>query len=94
MHSARMPALLGAILLSTSLFSGALPAADPVDINTADATTLAAAIKGVGEKRAQAIVAYREANGPFKSVDDLTMVQGVGEKIVEASKASLTVGTR
>ena len=94
MQNARMPALLGAILLSTSLFCGALPAADLVDINTADATTLATAIKGVGEKRAQAIVAYREANGPFKSVDDLTLVQGVGEKILDASRTSLTVGTR
>lgn len=66
-----------------------LLAVEPVDINTADAVALAAAIDGVGLKRAAAIVAYREANGPFSSVRDLTMVRGVGEKTVNAAAKNL-----
>ncbi|MEM7404884.1 MAG: helix-hairpin-helix domain-containing protein [Pseudomonadota bacterium] len=66
-----------------------LLAVEPVDINAADAATIAAAIDGVGLKRAAAIVAYREANGPFTSVQDLTMVRGVGEKTVNAAAKNL-----
>ena len=94
MRIARMSGLLGTLLLTSVLGTGALHAAEPVNINTADAATIAAAISGVGEKRAQAIVAYREANGPFASVDDLLAVRGVGEKTLEQSRARLTVGTR
>ena len=94
MKTARKPALFASLLLATTLFTGTAGAADPVDINTADASTLAMAIQGVGMKRAEAIVAYREANGPFKSVDDLQNVKGVGPKILEDSRAALTVGTR
>jgi competence protein ComEA len=65
--------------------------AGPVDINTADATTLAAEIKGVGDKRAQAIVQYREDHGKFKSVDDLANVKGIGNKTVDANRSNLTV---
>ena len=61
-------------------------AAQPVDINTADAPTLAASLRGVGESKAEAIVAYREANGAFKSADDLVKVKGIGEKTVELNR--------
>jgi competence protein ComEA len=61
----------------------------PVDINTADAKTLAAELRGVGESTAQAIVAYRTANGPFKTVEDLRKVKGVGEKILEQNRSNL-----
>ncbi|MCC6713698.1 MAG: helix-hairpin-helix domain-containing protein, partial [Gammaproteobacteria bacterium] len=47
---------------------------EPVDINTADAATLAKELNGVGEAKAQAIVAYREQHGPFQSVEELAMV--------------------
>lgn len=67
-------------------------AADAVNINTADAATLAASIKGVGQSKAQAIVAYREKNGPFQSVDDLALVQGIGERTIEQNRDVLTVG--
>lgn len=58
----------------------ALPAfaATPVNINTADAATLAHSLDGIGLTKAQAIVAYREEHGPFKNVDDLTQVKGIG----------------
>ncbi len=75
-----------AFLLCAAAFAG-----DPVNINTADAALLAQAIKGVGIKRAEAIVAYREQHGPFKSIEELTAVQGVGVRIVETSRHNLTV---
>jgi len=49
-------------------------------------------IKGVGEKRAEAIIAWREQNGQFKSVDELASVTGIGSAIVEENRANLTVG--
>ena len=68
-----------------------LVSAEPVDINKADAATLATELTGVGDAKAQAIVAYREANGPFKSVDDLVMVDGIGEKTLAANRDKMTV---
>ena len=65
-------------------------AAEPVDINSADATTLTATTDGVGIKRAQAIVAFRQQNGPFKSVDELSQIRGIGDKTIAASKERLT----
>ncbi|EEY44431.1 hypothetical protein SX4_0198 [Vibrio mimicus SX-4] len=53
-----------------------------VNINTASAEELATLLKGIGLKKAQAIVDYREANGPFISIDDLTKVKGIGEATV------------
>ena len=73
------------------LAAGAVYAADPVDINTADAETLAAAINGVGLKKARDIVSHREKNGPFKSVDELAGVNGIGMQTVDRSRANLTV---
>ena len=71
---------------------GAAYAGEPVNINTADAEAIAEVIKGVGLKRAQAIIAYRDEHGPFKTVDGLVQVRGIGEKIVEDSRRKLTVG--
>ena len=69
-----------------------LSAADKININTASKEVLMSEIKGVGEKRAEAIIAYREQNGPFKSVDELAKVTGVGQSILDANKDSLSVG--
>jgi competence protein ComEA len=80
-------------ILALSLLAPALTLAGSlVDINSADAVTLAEAIKGVGKAKAEAIVAYREKHGPFKSVDDLSLVQGIGPKTLEQNRSSLTVG--
>ena len=73
------------------LVSSVALAGEPVDINTADATALAEAISGVGLKRAEAIIDYRTANGPFASVDDLVRVDGGGPRILESSRHRLTV---
>ena len=67
--------------------------ADQVDLNSADAATLSAAIQGVGDAKARAIVEYRKNNGPFKSVDELALVPGIGEKTVAKNKSKLTVST-
>ena len=75
-------------------FSGFVFAADDtvkVNINTASAEELTQ-LKGVGEKLSAAIVAHREANGPFKTVQDLDLVKGVGPKILADNAAMLTVG--
>ncbi len=70
------------ILLAVALMFGMLSAhaASTVDINSADAKTIAAELKGIGPKKAQAIVQYREEHGGFKSVDELINVSGIGEK--------------
>ena len=54
-----------------------------VNINSASASELASSLKGVGLKTAQAIVAYRDANGAFQSLDALMMVKGVGNKTIK-----------
>ena len=73
------------------IVSAASLAGEPVDINSADAQSLSAAIKGVGMKKAEAIVAYRKQHGPFQSVDELVRVRGVGQKMVDNSRDQLTV---
>ncbi|MFZ4076803.1 MAG: ComEA family DNA-binding protein [Legionellaceae bacterium] len=59
---------------------------EKININTADALSLVHAMKGIGEKRAQAIVDYRTAHGPFKCIDDLSAVKGLGVGFVQKNK--------
>jgi competence protein ComEA len=63
----------------------------PVDLNTADEAALKA-LKGIGPVKAKAIVDYRQTNGPFKSVDDLKKVPGIGAKLLAQLKGKVTVG--
>jgi len=63
--------------------------AGPVDVNTADAETISAELQGVGISKAIAIVEYRKANGPFKSIDDLTLVKGIGDRTVEINRNNI-----
>ncbi|EHF5006768.1 competence protein ComEA [Enterobacter hormaechei] len=62
-----------------------------VRINTASADDLARVMNGVGLKKAQAIVSYREEYGPFKTLDDLKQVPGMGSALVERNLAHLTL---
>ena len=62
-----------------------------VSINTASAAELARAMNGVGLKKAQAIVSYREEYGPFKTVEDLKQVPGMGNSLVERNLSVLTL---
>ena len=59
---------------------------DKININTADAQTLADHLNGVGIKKAEAIVAYRDKNGPFKTAEDIVNVAGIGEAILAKNK--------
>lgn len=86
-----MNKLLKALLALSIAFSSQLALAATVNINTADAKTLAANIIGVGEKRAEMIVAYRNEHGPFKSVDEMTQVKGIGLSLVEKNRENMTV---
>src|SRR5689334_24361534 len=66
--------------------------AEPVNINTADATALAKALNGIGPSKAKAIVSYRDKNGPFKSVDQLAMVEGITQKLIDKNRADIKLG--
>lgn len=63
----------------------------PVNINTADADTLTA-LPGIGQVLAERIVAYRQQNGPFRAIEEITKVEGIGEKKAEAILELITVG--
>jgi competence protein ComEA len=65
--------------------------AGPVNINTADAQTLAGELSGVGLSKAKAIVEYREKHGPFRNADDLSLVKGIGERTVDRNRADIQV---
>jgi competence protein ComEA len=66
--------------------------ATPIDINHADAQAIAKALSGVGQAKAEAIVAYRKAHGPFKNPDELAKVKGIGPATVEHNRADIRLG--
>lgn len=70
-----------------------LALAGQVNINTADAETIAAELNGVGLSKAKAIVEYRSKHGPFQSVDDLSLVKGIGERTVDKNRTDIQVST-
>ncbi|MBI3186562.1 MAG: helix-hairpin-helix domain-containing protein [Gammaproteobacteria bacterium] len=84
--------IIKALLVAVMLLSGGLAWAGNVNINTADAATLAEGLNGVGIKKAQAIVDYRKQHGPFKSIQDLAKVKGINDKLIEKNKESITLG--
>jgi competence protein ComEA len=86
MHSLRN--LLGACLLTLPL---ATLAGAPININTADSEALVDALNGVGPQKAMAIVRYRQQHGPFKRVEELALVDGIGEKTVQQNRSNMTV---
>ncbi len=83
--------LLRVLLVALVLSPLSALAAGAVDINTADAAALEQ-VKGIGPSRAKAIVEYRQKNGPFAKVDDLSQVPGIGEKSLAQLRDQLTVG--
>ena len=77
----------------TSARSAAKPASTAVvNLNTASAIDLEA-LPGIGAKTAARIVEYRQKNGPFKKVEELMNVRGVGEKSFLKLKPQITVAT-
>ncbi|WP_225772525.1 ComEA family DNA-binding protein [Pseudomonas sp. Marseille-Q5115] len=71
--------------------SAAAMAQSLVNLNTADATTLQKELTGIGAAKAQAIVAFREQNGAFTSVDELLEVQGIGKSLLDKNRDRLAV---
>lgn len=63
--------------------------AGPVNVNTADAETIARELDGVGLARARAIVEWRRQNGEFASLDDLEKVKGIGSRILEMNRGNI-----
>lgn len=82
-------------LIAGGLFAGLLTAfqalAAPVNINEADAATLAESLSGVGPVTSEEIVSYREENGGFEKPEDLMHVNGIGRKTFEDNKADILV---
>jgi len=62
-----------------------------LNLNTADALTLQQELTGIGKAKAEAIVAYRDANGPFASVDELLEIKGIGNALLERNRGKLVV---
>jgi competence protein ComEA len=62
-----------------------------INLNGADAPTLQRELTGIGEAKANAIVAYRETNGPFESVDELLEVKGIGKALLDRNREKLEV---
>ncbi|UCB54383.1 MAG: ComEA family DNA-binding protein [Thiotrichales bacterium] len=74
------------------LFSvSALIHAAQVNINTADAETLASELSGIGQSKAEAIIAYREKYGPYRQIEDLANVKGIGMATIDKNKPKLTL---
>lgn len=62
-----------------------------LNLNTADAVTLQKELNGIGKAKAEAIVSYREANGPFTSVDELLEIKGIGNALLDRNRIKLSV---
>lgn len=80
--------LIAALLVALPFCSFAGAA---ININTADSEALVEGMKGVGPQKAMAIVRYRQQYGPFQHIDDLSQVDGIGQKTVDRNRDNLTV---
>ncbi|MGD8809392.1 MAG: ComEA family DNA-binding protein [Gammaproteobacteria bacterium] len=79
-------------LLCCAAFVTAVTAwAGPVNVNTADAETLAAELTGIGPALARAIVEDRDQNGLYSKPEDLTRVSGIGLRVVENNREFIRV---
>lgn len=73
-------------------FLPVLALAGPVDINTADAATIARELNGIGDSRARAIVEFREKNGRFASPEDVLKVSGIGPQVFKLNRDNIRTG--
>ena len=78
---------LAALLLPLIAWAG------PVNVNTADAETIAEQLKGIGLAKAKAIVEYRQKHGPFRNADELTLVKGIGAGTIDAIRGDIRVSS-
>lgn len=95
--------IISSIILSLSLLGSYVNASEEisptkvseqkqylVDINQADVEQLMQ-LKGIGEKKALLIIEYRLNNGPFKSIDDLLNIKGIGDKIISDNRTLIKI---
>ncbi len=83
--------LIKTLVLSALLATSALAGGERVNINTADAATLDRVLNGIGPSKAEAIVLYRKANGPFRSIDQLASVKGIGLSTIEKNRDRIVI---
>lgn len=88
--TAYVASLCLSLLLAGSAF--AADGSEKVNVNTADAATLARVLHNVGQAKAEAIVAHRTENGPFRSIEQLATVKGIGLRTVEVNRDRIEVG--
>lgn len=79
------------LVISLLLLFSSVVFSEPVNINEADAKELADSLSGVGPKKAQAIIEYRENNGPFFTPEELVNVKGIGPKTLEKNLENIIV---
>ena len=79
--------LLAGLVFSTLSFASFAA----VNINAADADTIQKELKGIGAQKAEAIVAYRQANGNYQSADELINVKGIGIKTVDKNRDNIVL---
>ncbi|MFT2112332.1 ComEA family DNA-binding protein [Marinomonas sp. 2405UD68-3] len=80
---------LGVLILS--LFFLNVHAVSPLDINSATVEQFAAVLSGVGEAKAKSIVAFRDQNGRFETVEELIKVKGIGRALLNKNRTFITV---
>ncbi|MDO6815629.1 ComEA family DNA-binding protein [Cobetia amphilecti] len=86
-----MKTLLGTLLVTSLLVLSPTSQAAEMNINTATAAQLTE-LKGIGGKKAQAIIEWRKANGPFTDVAQLTEIKGIGPNTLKRMNTTLTLG--
>ena len=79
------------VLICAALLAPLLASAGSVDINSADAATIARELNGIGMSKAQAIVEYRKEHGAFAAPEDVLNVKGVGPHVLTANKGLILV---
>ena len=84
-----MKRILLFLLLTITLLTANFLHAEPININSATAEQIAQNLDGVGLKKAQAIIQYREQNGKFNSAEDLLNVKGIGESTLQKNQGNL-----
>ncbi len=75
------------------MFVSGFATAASVDLNSADANSLAKGLDGIGLSKAQAIVAYRNQHGRFSSLEQLMQVKGIGKKTLDRNRDKISLET-
>lgn len=87
----RVGRMLRLLILSFVILFASVVSADPVNFNEASAVELEEDLKGVGPKKAIAIIEHREVNGLFYTAEELINVKGIGQKTLEKNKENILV---